>query len=148
MKTSNKVFCIILLALFVISTFTFNAEKWAAPDNNVIAHADYDQMTVTTNITLAKSPNCIAINELTNRLYVGVEDGVVVINGETDQVITEVPLDGDVTLLVLNQLTNRIYVGVGESKFVIIDGDTLLTIYDSVWQYPDEIAVNPVTNRV
>jgi len=138
-----------LLTLFIISSFSFNAQELATTENYLIAHASYDPLTVIANITLGKHPYCIAINHETNRVYVGVEGGLLVINGETDQVIAEIPLGNNVEALAVNPLTNRIYAGTSQNV-TVIDGATNLKVgeipqglYNSY-----ELAVNPVTNLV
>ena len=103
-----------------------------------------------TTITLDKEPECIAVNEATNRVYVGVEDGLLIIDGETDTVITEILPDVNVVALAVNPQTNRIYVADYGDNIFVIDGATNQQvgiipegIYD---QY--ELAVNPTTNLV
>jgi len=140
---SKITFCAIILALFVASSIALSAQ-------NLMANASYEPLEIVANIALGKSPYSVAVNDVTNRVYVGVDRGLMVINGETDQIIAEIPLDNDVIALAVNPLTNRIYAGVYGANIVVIDGATDLTvgtipegIYD---QY--ELAVNPVTNRV
>jgi len=154
-KTSNTAFCFILLTLLIIGSFAFNAQELATTDNCLIAHASYDPLTVIANITLDKTPHCIAVNEETNRVYVGVTGGIVIINGETDQIITEIPLYEvynwtEVRAIAVNPQTNRVYVGVWLENITVIDGATNL----KVGEIPEDLenafslAVDPLTNRV
>jgi len=105
---------------------------------------------VIANITLDKEPKCIAVNEETNRVYVGVEGGLVVVDGETDEVVTEILSDAEVVALAVNPQTNHIYAAVYGENVTVINGATNQMVggiservYDSY-----EIAVNPVTNLV
>jgi len=108
------------------------------------------QQEIITTITLDKEPQRIAVNEATNKIYVGAKDGLVIIDGETDTVITEILPDVEVVALAVNPQTNRIYVADYGDDIFVIDGATNQQvgvidegIYD---QY--ELAVNPTTNLV
>ena len=147
---SKKIFYVMFLTLFVLSSLAFNAQELGISDRCLTANASYDPLTVIANITLGKHPYCIATNEETNRVYVGVEGGILVINGQSDQIIAEIPLGDDVEALAVNSLTNRIYAGIFGENVAVIDGATNLklgeipeNLYNSY-----ELAVNPVTNRV
>jgi len=112
--------------------------------------ASVGPLQIVATITLDKEPKCIAVNEETNRVYIGVEDGLLIIDGETDTVITEILPDTNVVALTVNPQTNRIYAVVYGEKIVVIDGTT----NQVVGEIPEgnynsyEIAVNPVTNLV
>lgn len=149
-KMSKKIFCLLVSVLFVLSSFLSGAQALAGFHGNWIAEESYGPLEVIANITLDKEPNCIAVNDETNRVYVGVEGGLVVINGTTDEVIAEIPLDPKVVALAVNPQTNRIYAAVYGENVTVIDGATnqmvgeiLERVYDSY-----EMAVNPVTNLV
>jgi DNA-binding beta-propeller fold protein YncE len=108
------------------------------------------QQEIVTTITLDKKPKCIAVNEATNKVYVGVEDGLLIIDGETDTVITEILPDVNVVALVVNPQTNRIYVADYGDNIFVIDGATnqqVGIIPEGIYQQY-EIAVNPTTNLV
>jgi len=147
---SKKFFGIILFTLFVFSSSAINAQELFISYKYLTVNAAYDPMIVVANITLGKHPYCIATNNETNRIYVGVDGGLVVLNGETDQVLAEIPLGDDVVALAVNPLTNRIYAGIYGKNVTVIDGATNLKVgaipqglYNS-----RELAVNPVTNLV
>jgi len=150
-KMSKIIFCAIVLTLFVSSSFTLSAQELAVSDENLMANASYDPLEAIANITLGKQPHCIAVNDETNRVYVGVDGGLMVINGETDQVIAEIPLSDDVIALAVNPQTNRIYAGVyGEENVTVINGATNLivgTIPEHLYASRN-LAANPITNRV
>ena len=112
--------------------------------------ASVGPLQVVTTIPLNKEPKCIVVNEETNRVYVGIEDGLVIIDGETDTIIAEILPETNVVALAVNPPTNRIYAAVSGEKIVVIDditnhvvGEIPERLYN---QY--EIAVNPVTNLV
>ena len=114
------------------------------------ATVDPLQQEIITTITLDDEPQCIAVNEATNRVYVGLEDGLLVIDGETDTVITEILPGVDVVALVVNPQTNRIYVADYSDHIFVIDGannQQVGAIPDGIYQ-PYEFAVNPTTNLV
>ena len=149
-KKSIAFFCVLLLTLFIISSFAFSTLEFATNDNYLIAQASYNPLTVIANISLGKQPYCVAINPATNRIYVGVEDGLVVINGETDQIIAEIPLSDNVVALAANPLTNRIYAGVYTANVAVIDGATNLKVGEIPFGLYNSyaLAVNPATNLV
>ena len=112
--------------------------------------ASVGPLQIVATITLDKKPKCIAVNEKTNQVYVGVEDGLLIIDGETDTVVTEILPDAEVVALAVNPQTNRIYAADYGEKIVVIDGTT----NQQVGEIPErihnqyEISVNPVTNLV
>jgi DNA-binding beta-propeller fold protein YncE len=148
---SKIIFCVIALALFASSSFELSAQELTISDENMMANASYESLEAIANITLGKQPYCIAVNDETNRVYVGVDGGLMVINGETDEVIAEIPLSDDVIALAVNPQTNRIYAGVyGEKNVTVINGATNLivgTIPEHLYGSRN-LAANPITNRV
>jgi DNA-binding beta-propeller fold protein YncE len=134
----------------VFSPFAFNAQGLSISYKNLTVNAAYDPMTAIANITLGKHPYCVATNDVTNRVYVGVDGGLMVINGETDHVIAEIPLGNEVVALAVNPLTNRIYVGIYGKNVTVFDGATNLkvgSIPEGLY-YSYELAINPVTTLV
>jgi len=111
------------------------------------------QQEIVTTITLDKKPECITVNEETNRVYVGVEDGLIVIDGESYEVLAEIPLEAEVIGLAINPQTNRIYAVVYGERVVVIDGATNQIVGEMPEVIFDSssgigIAVNPFTNLV
>jgi DNA-binding beta-propeller fold protein YncE len=151
MHNSKIVLCAILLAIFVSSSFVLISQPLDSFGKHSVAmaNASYEPMSVVANITLGKKPFCIAVNEETNRVYVGVTGGLMVISGETDQVIAEIPLGADVRVLAVNPLTNRIYAGISDN-ITVIDGATNLIVKTKpggVYSSYD-VAFDPVANRL
>jgi DNA-binding beta-propeller fold protein YncE len=108
------------------------------------------QQEVVTTITLDKVPKCIAVNEETNRIYVGAEGCLLIIDSETDTVIAEILPDVEVVALAVNPQTNRIYVADYGDNIFVIDGATnqqVGVIPEGIYQQY-ELAVNPTTNLV
>jgi len=137
-KTFSLVFVLTLLTLLMLVSFV---------------RASVGPLQFVTTITLDKKPNCIAVNEETNLVYVGVEDGLIVIDGESYDVVADIPLEAEVIGLTINPQTNRIYAVVYGKRVVAIDGATNQivgempeTIFDS--SSGVGIDVNPFTNLV
>ena len=115
--------------------------------------ASVGPLQIVATITLDKEPKCISVNEETKRIYVGVEEGLMVIDCDSYDVVADIPLEDDVIGLAINPQTNRIYAVVYGENVSVIDGATNQVvdempedIYDSA---PDVgIAVNPFTNLV
>ena len=103
---------------------------------------------VVTTITLDRVAKCIAVNDVTNRVYIGVEDGLTIIDGETDTVITEILPETNVVALAVNPQTNYIYAAVYGEKIVVIDGTTNQVVGEISGGIYNQyaIAINPVTN--
>ena len=134
-KTALLTFALTLLTLSMLVPF-------------VIASVGPLQLVAT--ITLDKEPKCIAVNEETNRVYIGAEDGLLIIDCETDTVVTEILPGTNVVALAVDPQTNRIYAAEYGEKIVVIDGTTnqqLGEIAERIY-YQYEIAVNPVTNLI
>jgi DNA-binding beta-propeller fold protein YncE len=102
-------------------------------------------------ITIDGAPSCIAVNEETNRIYVAVNQSIVVIDGETDEVVSKFPLGFRVDVLAVNPRTNHIFAsGYNSPATYVIDGSTgsvVGNVGDNII-FPTEIAVNPVTNLI
>ena len=145
--------------LFIISSFVFNPQDLTTGDNHLIAHASYDPLTVIANISLGdKHPHCIAVNHATNRVYIGYgigfwNGGIIVLNGETDQIIAEIPstYNSSVYAIAVNPRTNYIYAAT-HKELIAIDGATNLQVANCTTRIrvsePYALAVNPVTNLV
>jgi DNA-binding beta-propeller fold protein YncE len=108
---------------------------------------------VVATITLDKEPECIAVNEETNRVYVGVEDGLIVIDGDSYAAIANITLEAKVIGLAINPQTNRIYAVVYGERVAVIDSTTNQIVSEMPEDIFDSasgvgIAVNPFTNLI
>ncbi len=115
--------------------------------------ASVGPLQIVDTITLDKEAECIAVNEETNRIYVGVEDGLLVIDCDSYNVIADIPLEAEVIGLAINPQTNRIYAVVYGERVVVIDGATNQVVGEMPEDIYDSapgvgIAVNPLTNLV
>jgi DNA-binding beta-propeller fold protein YncE len=116
----------------------------------------FDTLQIVDTIILDKIPTCIAINEETNLLYVGVPDALLVIDGDSHNIVADIPLEMDDIIedIEVNPETNRIYVAYrprgGPDKIVVFDGVTNQPIGEMIehifHQY--QIAINPATNFI
>jgi DNA-binding beta-propeller fold protein YncE len=92
-----------------------------------------------------------AINTDTNLVYVGDSGDVLnVINGATNQLITQIPLASPATSIAVNPTTNLVYVAEAASGDVqVIDASTN-QIVQTLTGFTElqKVAVDPVTNRV
>jgi DNA-binding beta-propeller fold protein YncE len=108
-KTVSLAFVLTLLTLLMLVSFV---------------RASVGPLQFVATITLDKEPECIAVNEATNRIYVGVEDGLLVIDCDSYAAIANITLEAEVIGLAINPQTNRIYAVVSEERVVVIDGAT------------------------
>jgi YVTN family beta-propeller protein len=103
-------------------------------------------------INVGGQPGLLAINSATNMIYVAnaTLKTVTVIDGSSDQVVTNVPMPSQPFAVAVNSVTDRIYVTTGSpsNAVVVIDGssNTVLTTVSA--SSPGTIAVNSVTNLV
>jgi YVTN family beta-propeller protein len=106
----------------------------------------------TTVLTVGNSPNALAVDPVTNRIYTANNStsDVSVIDGSTNTVVTTVadPNALGPYAAVVNPVTDKIYVTNSVSNNVtVVDGATnsISPISDSSAQGPTAVAVNPVT---
>jgi len=108
-----------------------------------------------TTVDVGKYPRSIAVNPVTNKVYV-VNFGdktVTVINGDTAVPITTLVVGTYPSAVTVNPATNKIYVlnqeQIGNGTVTVIDGVTdTVSATVPVQFLPNAIAVNPVTNKV
>ena len=147
----------LLVTAFVVAAIILNAPAapWGSNKCNA-AIAFQNSLEVTSRIALSNYSYCVALNDETNRVYVGVRGALVVINGETNEIIKEIQLDqyklGFVSAVAVNTQTNRIYVTAGflGDRIAVIDGDTNLEVaaINETVTDQSELAINSVTNRI
>jgi|SRR5579859_1244486 len=116
---------------------------WLAPMST------YGQ-TVTATVAAGVNPTAVAVNPLTNKIYVANSgsSNVTVIDGTTNATAT-VPVGATPSAVAVNPVTNRIYVANRNSSNVtVVDGATNTTVTVTVGSVPDAIAVNPVTDQI
>lgn len=144
------VYTSIVSLLFISAFFTFPV--YAVDSYLSMMTTDADLLELVATITLDGEPMGIAVNEETNLVYVSTEEGLTVIDGETDEIVTEIPLLGGALVLAADPKTNRIYAAAYENDHVcvkVIDGATNHVVGEipespSPWEF----AVNPLTNLI
>ncbi len=113
---------------------------------------------VTATLPMGPYPAGVAINPVTNRIYVVNEctssndcskGTVTVIDGATNNLLTTVAVGTFPTAVAVNSVTNQIYV-VNQSgnTVTVIDGVTNNTTPVAVGNLPRAVAVNSVTNQI
>jgi len=108
-------------------------------------------------------PNALAVNSVTNKIYVAnfLSSNITVIDGNTNATTTITdPNAANLTVyaIAVNETTNKIYVanndidrpGANPGNITVIDGATnsTTTLTDPNANTPNSVAVNPVTNEV
>jgi len=138
--------------LFFVAAFLVFLVDVGKSDPYVLA-GDTGPLELVAVITLKSVPTGIVVNEKTNLVYVSTEEGLAVIDGGTNEIIEEIPLDGEAWVLAADPQNNRIYTRTHSEKkrgrIKVIDGAT----HSVVGEIPesavaDEFAVNPVTNII
>jgi YVTN family beta-propeller protein len=104
----------------------------------------------TTTVPVGTDPYSVAVNPVTNMIYVAndASDNVTVIDGSNNSTTTVAA--GDVPLSVaVNPVTNKIYVAnEGSNNVTVIDGATNATTTVPAGTRPWSVALNPVTNMI
>jgi uncharacterized repeat protein (TIGR01451 family) len=108
--------------------------------------------TVISTIPVGSRPWGVAVNPVTNRIYVtnSWDYSASVIDGATNTVVATIPVGGNPWGVAVNPTTNRIYVVNYTSDNVsVIDGGTNTVVATvPVGYHPVNAAVNPDTNRI
>lgn len=140
---------------------TTTVAGWSAPESSALDRAGdtvcpcavtiIDGATNVTSAVLAGSgPEAVAVNPVTNKIYVANGDSgtVTVIDGATNATTT-VGAGSGPTALAVNPVTNKIYVANrGSNNVTVIDGATNGTTTVSAGSAPASVAVNPKTNKI
>jgi YVTN family beta-propeller protein len=106
--------------------------------------------TLLPSIPAGNNPFAVAVNPVTNKIYVTNRDSdnVMVIDGATNAT-TNVSAGDDPIAVAVNPVTNKVYVANKLSNTVtVLDGATNATTTVSAGISPEAVAVNPVTNKV
>ncbi len=116
----------------------------------ILPAASLRAQTPTTTVVAGNAPIGVAVNPVTNKIYVvnQLSNNVTVIDGATNNTTTVVAGTQPFNVAV-NPLTNKIYVPNPSSDSVtVIDGATNTTTTVVVGDSPRGVAVNPVTNKI
>jgi YVTN family beta-propeller protein len=105
--------------------------------------------TVTATIPAGTLPYSVAVNPVTNKIYVGNDhsSNVTVIDGATNATVTVAAGPGAAATAV-NPVTNKIYVVNTGNNITVIDGATNNTTTVAAGVGAIAVAVNPVTNKI
>jgi YVTN family beta-propeller protein len=109
-----------------------------------------DSIITTIQIGSDSEPSSLVYNSTNNKVYSGNNGNVTVINGTTNQVITNIPTGRGSCTLVYNPTNNKIYYANSESNNVmVIEGiaDSVITTI-GVGERPIAFTYNPLQNRV
>ncbi|MBU1355695.1 MAG: T9SS type A sorting domain-containing protein, partial [Candidatus Edwardsbacteria bacterium] len=104
----------------------------------------------TTTVAAGNAPNAVAVNPVTNKIYVAnrSSNNVTVIDGATNGTTT-VAAGNAPNAVAVNPVTNKIYVANRSSNNVtVIDGVTNDTIIVAAGTAPYAVSCNPVTNKI
>ncbi len=106
--------------------------------------------TLLTSVVTGSNPMAVAVNAVTNKIYVvnRSSNNVTVVDGVTYNTVT-VPTGAAPDSLAINPVTNKIYVANGNSATVtVIDGATNRTSTIGAGVGPFAIALNTLTNKI
>lgn len=132
--------CSLLIILFVMAFFV-GISKGAATNSQTAS------LETVSTIQFGKQPRCVAINEETNRVYVGVNDSIIVLDGVSKQVLATIPyLNGNSSAnpdwIIADSFNNQIFV---EGYYVDVFNGTTNSLSGNISIYRpgrDEIALD------
>jgi YVTN family beta-propeller protein len=116
----------------------------------LLAASGASAQSVTATVAAGTQPQAVAVNPVTNKIYVSNFNGnsVTVIDGVTNTPTT-IAAGSNPGGIAINPVTNKIYVVKGGSDNVtVIDGATDTTTTVAAGSTPYWVAVNPVTNKI
>jgi YVTN family beta-propeller protein len=118
----------------------------------LLAASAIAQKIVTTVPTTGFAPSALAINTVTNRIYIlNQSSGTVdVLDGSTNTIVATVPVSPSISHLAVNESTNKIYVVDSfAGSLSVIDGATsVVTATVTFGVRIGVLAINPSTNRI
>ncbi len=105
---------------------------------------------VVATVPVGLSPNAIAVDSVTNKIYVGNsgDSSVTIIDGISDSTST-VKMPFSPQGIVVNPATNKIYVGGENDSLIVLDGLTKRTVIINMgMHYTPQMIVNQVTDKI
>ena len=99
------------------------------------------------NVPVGVNPGVLAVDESNNKIYVGLRDGVSVIDGQTNTA-TKAPVTGDVRDIQVNPATKKAYVLAGGVLYVIDSSGKAASSINIGSGGILSVAVNEATNTV
>ena len=102
------------------------------------------------NVAAGSRPSAVAINPVTNKIYVAntSSNNVTVIDG-ANNTTTTVATGNSPRAVAINPVTNKIYVAnSGSGNVTVIDGATNSVTTVTTGDSPRAVAINPVTNKI
>ncbi|MBI5290182.1 MAG: YncE family protein, partial [Chloroflexi bacterium] len=144
------------VAINTITRRVYVSHDTPLPSDSFVTVINADTNAVITTIGVGKTAVDIAVNQVTNRIYVanGDSNSISVIDGATNSVITTVPVTPNApNAVAVDEAANRFVVGTGDTGHVeVFNGATnTFMCASSVFQFPEtvySVAVNPINGRI
>lgn len=96
-------------------------------------------------LTVAVNP--LAVNPLTNKIFVAVLEGITVIDCDTNAV-SHLSVAQGARVIAVDPVTNRYYAtNIDSNNLTVIDGATGLAITSASLTHPERVVISPVTNK-
>jgi DNA-binding beta-propeller fold protein YncE len=87
------------------------------------------------SIDIGTTIQCMSVNEITDQIYVGVNDGLIIVDGQTNTVETKILVGKNIIAIGVNTQTNRLYAGEYIDKVYVLDATT----FEPIDQIPEQI---------
>jgi YVTN family beta-propeller protein len=113
-----------------------------------ISVINLENMTEVATLQVGFTASSLAVNTINNKIYAGTYNRIAVIDGNTHEVITEIPIDYP-NHIAVDSVADKIY-ATTTFGLAVLDGSTEeITIVLSTGRYSlQDVAVNPYTRRV
>jgi len=128
-----------------------NASKiYVAGGSNVLTVIDAVSHSVVARVTLPSASNSgISIDYKTGMVYVLVQNGITEINGTTNQIAGELPINFGYRSIAYDSSTDTIYGSTGSGSVIGVDSHTgKVTGNVSIGYWADDVLVNPQLNLI
>jgi DNA-binding beta-propeller fold protein YncE len=104
------------------------------------------------SLTLSSAASSVAVNAITNRVFVATVAGIVTLDGATNAVVNTIPAPAgfEAYAVAVNPTTNRLYAtSTTDPRLLVIDASSN-TVVGSIASFAGnpEVVVNPATNRI
>lgn len=149
MRGLKSKLCMFTAIFLLTSTVTVVPTRTSASDTSETGGQNCVPEVVSI-VNLTKNPRCLVANEKMRLVYVGDEEGLTVIDCQTDDIVGKIPFNFTVDALMMDQETNRLFVGGDTGKTYVMDCVTNLTVGTISHGFYDQYAgaINPFTERI
>jgi DNA-binding beta-propeller fold protein YncE len=119
-------------------------------NSSTLAVIDGGTDTLTTVIPLPNYPSTLAVNSVTNKIYLTSGSTLLVVDGSLNSVTAQIPLGSLSTILAIDETRNRVYLATLDGHLLAFDGasQTTAPLGSSVYASITDATLVPSTNTL